>query len=115
VDVGQDYSGQSYILALHLAALPRVNETEWTYWTRFIDVAIGFETRHYVPMPEVRGVAPRQTLYFGLAFNMQGILGELLPDSTGRRIARGAFEVYSLPYTTLRFSEVSRTWEMPPP
>jgi hypothetical protein len=59
-------------------------------------------------VPEVREVAPQQTLYLGIAVNMQGVLSELLPDSRGRRVGRGIFEVYSLPYTTLRYAEASR-------
>jgi hypothetical protein len=114
IDIGQDYSGQSFIIALHLGAIPPLGETEWTYWSRFLDLAVGFEAKHYAPIPEPRDALPQQTLYFGLAFNIQGILGELLPPSTGRRIARGAFEVYSPPYTTLRFGEAARVWESPP-
>jgi hypothetical protein len=109
VDVGQDYTGQSYIVALHLGALPRMNESDYTYWARYVDFAVGFEAHHYAPAPEIREVAPRQTLYLGLAVNMQGVLSELLPDSRGRRIGRGIFEVYSLPYTTLRYAEASRS------
>lgn len=107
VDVGQDYSGQSYLLALHLGALPGA-EHEWLYWTRFVDVAVGFEARHYAPVPEMRVDPPRQILYGGIAVNMQYVLSHLLPDSTGRRIGRGLFEVYSLPFTTFRYVEASR-------
>lgn len=109
VDVGQDYSGQSYLLALHLGALPRMDASDYTYWARYIDLAVGFEAHHYSPEPEVRDVAPRQTLYFGLAVNMQGVLNAIFDDSRGRRIGRGVFEVYSLPYTTFRYAEASRS------
>ncbi|HEY5920506.1 MAG TPA: DUF2279 domain-containing protein [Kofleriaceae bacterium] len=110
VDVGQDYTGQSYILALHLGALPHMSESDYTYWARYVDFAVGFEAHHYAPAPpEPREVAPRQTLYLGLAINMQGLLNELFDDSRGRRIGRGVFEVYSLPYTTLRYAEASRS------
>lgn len=108
VDIGQDYTGQSYLLALHLGALPGLAARDWGTWARFVDVAVGFEARHYVYAPEVRTVAPKQTLYAGLAINMQGVLSALFRDSTGRRIGRGIFEVYSLPYTTFRYAEASR-------
>jgi hypothetical protein len=114
VDVGQDYTGQSFILALHVGAIPTLADNDWTYWSRFVDLAVGFEAKHYAPVPEVQEALPRQTLYFGIAFNMQGILAALLPPSTGRLIAHGAFEVYSLPYTTLRFGEASRVRESAP-
>lgn len=109
VDVGQDYTGQSYLLALHLGALPRANESEYMYWARFVDLAVGFEAHHYSPAPEMRVAPRRQTLYLGLSINMQGVLNELFDDSRGRRIGRGIFEVYSLPYTTFRYAEASRS------
>jgi hypothetical protein len=109
VDVGQDYSGQSYLLSLHLGELPGANATDSLYWTRFVDLSLGFEAHHYSPEPEVRTDAPKQTLYVGISINIQGVLTHLLPDSTGRRIGHGTFEVFALPYTTLRFAETSRS------
>ncbi len=106
VDGAQDYTGQSYLLALHLGALPRMDQSDYTYWTRYIDLAVGFEAKHYYPVPD--DDRPRQTLYAGLSLNMQGILSAAFAESRGRRIGRGIAEVYSLPYTTLRFAESTR-------
>lgn len=106
-DGAQDYTGQSYILALHLDAIPGLASHDYGYWARFVDVAVGFEAKHYYPQPDP--LMPRQTLYAGLAINMQGVLSHLFDDSRGRRIGRGIAEVYSLPYTTLRFAEASRS------
>jgi hypothetical protein len=114
IDVGQDYTGQSYLLALHLGAVPGMDRSEWTYWSRFIDLAVGFEAKHYEPIPEVRDALPRQTLYAGIAFNVQGLVDAIVPASASRRVMRGAFEVYSVPYTTLRFMEGTRTWKSQP-
>lgn len=105
LDGAQDYTGQSYILALHLGALPRT-DGEYMYWTKFVDLAVGFEGKHYYPLPDDE--RPRQTMYVGLAVNMQGVLAHLFDDSTGRRLAHGLFEAYSLPYTTFRFGELNR-------
>ena len=107
VDVGQDYSGQSYMLALHLGALPAMDR-DWAYWCRFVDLAVGFEAMHYSPIPEMRTDSPRQTLYAGIAVNVQGVLSHVFADSPARRVARGFFEVYSLPYTTFRYVEASK-------
>lgn len=104
LDGAQDYTGQSYLLALHLgAALP---EHEYTYWAKYVDFAVGFEAKHYYPLPDEE--RRRQTLYVGLAINMQGVLKSLFPDSTPRQLGVGLFEAYSLPYTTFRFAESSR-------
>lgn len=107
VDGAQDYTGQSYILALHLGALPRLRDEDWGYWTRYVDLAVGFEAKHYYPQPDDR--PPRQSLYAGISLNVQGVLNALLPDSRGRRIGRGIAEVYSLPYTTFRYVEARRS------
>lgn len=108
VDGAQDYTGQSYLLALHLGALPGLADHDYGYWARFVDLAVGFEAKHYYPTPEVPTYEPRQTLYAGVAINLQGVLSSLFHDSVGRRIGRGLFEVYSLPYTTFRYAETSR-------
>jgi hypothetical protein len=107
VDGAQDYTGQSYIVALHLGALGNFAQTDVGYWSRFVDLAVGFEAKHYYPTPDER--FPRQTLYAGLAVNMQGVLSHLFRDSRGRRAGRGLFEVYSLPLTTFRYAEWTRS------
>jgi len=109
VDVGQDYTGQTYLLALHLGALPHALDSRYTSWTRFVDLAFGFETNNYSPSPMPR-VSPReQTVFVGLAVNMQGVLTAVFPcDTTGRRAALGVAEVFSLPYSTLPVLKASR-------
>ena len=105
VDVGQDYTGQSYLLTFHLGELPRLREFPPAH---FVDLSLGFEAHNY--SPESQKKLPReQTQFIGLTLNMQGILSALLPDSRGRRIGRGIFEVYALPYTTFRLHEYTRT------
>ncbi len=114
LDIGQDYTGQSYMLALHLGALPRVTDAPWTYWGKYADVVVGFETRHYSPPEGPNQIYPAyQTFYLGLALNVQALLaGRGIP----RAIGRGITEVYSLPGTTVRFAEVHRyLTAMPPP
>ena len=106
IDFTQDYSGQSYVLALHLREVPVVREQPWA---QFVDVIGGFETHGFDPMPQDPSVVPRQIFYAGISVNMQGVLDALFPDSLGRRLGHGFFEVVNLPYTTLRFGEATRS------
>ena len=113
LDGAQDYTGQSYLLAFHLGAISELADRDYGWWSRFVDLAAGFEAKHYVPVEDMQTAAPRQTLYAGLAVNMQGVLSHLFDDSKGRRFGRGLFEVYSLPHTTFRYVEASRS-PLPP-
>jgi hypothetical protein len=78
------------------------------YWTRFVDLAVGFEARHYEPISGERDDRPRQALFLGLAINMQGVVDHLFQDSVGRRVAHGTFEVLAPPFSTFRFAETAR-------
>jgi hypothetical protein len=112
IDVAQDYSGQSYMLALHVGALPGT-DSEWLRYTRYVDLVLGFETQYFVPTPQDATHLERQTLYGGLAVNMQAVLQGIFAPSTPRHIGEGFFEVASLPLTTFRYVELSRS-PMPP-
>lgn len=107
VDVGQDYTGQTYLLALHLDAVPRITDTRWTAWAKYADVVVGFESRHYSPAEDPVPTR-RQVLYAGVALDMQHVLARLFCGCTGRRVADGIFEVASIPYTTLPIVESTR-------
>ena len=103
LDFAQDYSGQSYMLALHLKAIPGLSTRKWMGWSRYVDVVAGFETRNYTPVPNDPDAVRRQSVYLGAALNVQHVLARLLGRrSTGRRIGHGVFEYLSLPYTTLK-------------
>lgn len=104
IDFFQDYSGQSYMLALHLDALPRMPRA-----LRFVDVVAGFETRNYSPPRADESQAKTQRLYLGVALNVQHLLGELFADSRGRRVARSVFEHVSVPFTTWKALDASRS------
>jgi hypothetical protein len=104
IDFFQDYSGQSYMLALHLDALPRMPRV-----LGYLDVVTGFETRNYSPPRGNLDDAPTQRLYLGVSINLQHVLREVFCDCTGRRIANGTFEYLSIPYTTLKALDASRS------
>lgn len=110
LDISQDYSGQSYMLALHLGALPYDHDAPALRWAEFADLVVGFQTRHYEPAEMPVGVH-YQTEYIGLSVNMQAVLDRLLAPSKGRTIGRGIAEVYSLPLTTLHLTDYTRSWD----
>jgi hypothetical protein len=107
LDFSQDYTGQTYMLAFHLDELPYDHGAWYLKVLDYTDAVIGFESRHYEPNEPT---APRfQHEYAGVAINVQALLSALLHPSRGLTIGRGIAEVYSLPYTTLRFVEHTST------
>ena len=106
-NIAEDYSGETYLLALHLGAIGPLREMKYGTWTKFVDVAVGFETRNYKPPPtllmmEQAEVERRQTLFLGVTFNAQGLIDHLLPkQSTGRKIGHGVLEVLTPPWTRM--------------
>lgn len=108
IDFFQDYSGQSYMLALHLDAIPRMPRV-----LGFADVVVGFESRHYSPMRADPSVAPTQRLYLGVALNVQHVLAELFCDCPARRVGHAIAEYVSLPYTTLKALDSQRSLPLP--
>ena len=109
LDFAQDYSGQSYLLAFHLGAIPGLKARRWLRWAQYVDLVGGFETRNYTPPPPDPNAVPRQTLFLGLALNMQGVLRTLFAPSMGRNVGHVALELIALPYTTVRVGEASRS------
>ncbi len=103
-NVAEDYSGETYLLAFHLAGIKAIRNTRFGSASRFVDVAAGFDTRNYKPDPDADvNDAPRQEMFAGLAFNAQGFFDWLLEDrktpgaQKARKVAHGLFEVFNLP------------------
>ena len=118
VNAAEDYSGETYLAALHLGAVPRLGHGRYTSWTRFVDVAVGYETRNYKPEPsEGVEVERRQHLFLGVSLNAQGVVDWLLAGPAKRsgaaRVSRamghGLFELFNVPYTTLPVAGVARS------
>jgi hypothetical protein len=105
VNVAEDYSGQTYLLALHLGGIPALRRARWGGWSRFVDVAIGFETRGYKPeqIPVDNAHPVNQKLFIGLTLNAQGLFDYLLRGRSepARKITHGMFEFFNLPASTL--------------
>ncbi|MBA3456106.1 MAG: DUF2279 domain-containing protein [Deltaproteobacteria bacterium] len=109
LDIAEDYSGQTYLVSLHLGGIRALRDARWGGWSRFVDVSFGFESRGYKPdppykpTPEMPDYAKSQTTFIGLSLNAQGLFDYLLRGRSepARKILHGTFEVWSLPYTTL--------------
>jgi hypothetical protein len=97
----EDYSGQRYLLALHLGALPPLRGRTWA---RLVDVAVGYETSGYMPAPIAPEVRRERHLFLGLAVNMQGLVELALAERTGalarrsRAAGRLVFELLNPPF-----------------
>ena len=119
-NIAEDYSGQTYLAAMHLSAI-RALRDKLGPLSRFVDLAIGFGSHNYKPSPDkdLAGERPHQDLTLRLAFNMQGVTDYLLENRrswgarTGKRILHGLFEVFGLPYGSVALATTSR--EKPPP
>ena len=112
IDLAQDYTGQTYAVALHLDALPYSASSQYLLWTQYVDLNVGFQARHYLPVDDSRRT---QSWYAGISLDVQELLEVTLSPSKGRSIGSGVLEVLSVPYTTFRFTEVQRVRKTPPP
>ena len=116
-NVAEDYSGETYLLALHLGAFHTLRDMKYGTWSKFVDVAVGFETRNYKPPPTLLGgpmldepVIRRQTLFFGVTFNAQGLIDHLMPrESKLRKAGHGVLEVLTPPWTRAVPSHIDAT------
>jgi len=119
VNIAEDYSGETYLLAMHLGAIHRLRDWRWGGWARYVDVAVGFETRGYKPEPpydidpndpDRQDYPRRQTLFFGVTLNAQGVFDRLLDRRAprARKVMHGLFEMFNLPYTTLPLLDGTR-------
>jgi hypothetical protein len=83
----------------------------------FVAGGAGFDTRIYNPPPPLRGaptledpVIRRQTLFFGVTFNAQGLIDHLLPrQSNLRKVGHGVLEVITPPWTRIVPSHIDAT------
>ncbi|HEX2688808.1 MAG TPA: DUF2279 domain-containing protein [Kofleriaceae bacterium] len=102
INVAEDYSGETYLLAFHLGGVSALRDTCWGGWTRFVDLAVGYGTRGYKPDPP--GGEPdyrhRQELSVGLSLNLQGLSDWLFEGRSrpAKKIGHGVFEVFNAGY-----------------
>jgi len=108
VDFTQDYTGMTFQLALHLGPVIG-SDVDELWWTPYVDVVAGFETRGYEPAQAAPMYSPYQTYYLGVGVNVQGIIDRFASGKL-RSVGHGITEVWALPYQTLRLEQGRRTW-----
>jgi hypothetical protein len=124
-NIAEDYSGQTYLAAFHLAGIPAVRN-KLGKLSRFVDVAVEFDSRGYKPPPDADIAKPiRQDLFMGLSINAQGIFDTIFENRTStaarraKTITHGLFEVFNLPLGSARLFGVDRSGPVralkPPP
>jgi hypothetical protein len=102
VNIAEDYSGETFVFALHLGGLHSLRDASWGGWSRFVDIGFGYGTRGYKPDPP-GGEPPydhHQELTIGVSLNMQG-LSDWLFEKRSRsayKIGHGLFEVFNIGY-----------------
>jgi hypothetical protein len=103
-NIAEDYSGQTYLLALHLGGIHALRDQSWGWWANYVDVVAGFGTRDYKPPPD-SAADPRQRMFIGLSLNAQGVFDRLFDRGAVHKITHGVFEVFNLPYTSVPLLE----------
>ena len=113
VNIAEDYTGETFLLAFHLGGIHALRDQRWGTWARFVDVAAGFATRGYKPDPPAQ--APdydrRQDMYLGISLNAQGLFDWLLDgrSNVARKLTHGVFEVFNPPATFVPLLDRKRT------
>ena len=102
VNIAEDYTGETYLVALHLGGIHTLRDMKYGTWSRFVDLAVGFGTNGYKPeqplgFPKYR---ESQHSYIGISLNAQGFFDWLFEKRSrpARKITHGFFEVFNLPY-----------------
>jgi hypothetical protein len=112
VNIAEDYSGETYLLALHLGGIHALRDASWGGWSRFVDVAVGYGTRGYKPDPP--GGEPdyrhHQELSVGVSLNLQGVCDWLFEGRSrpAQKIGHGVFEMFNFGYLPVN------TWQRSP-
>lgn len=108
----EDYSGQRYLVALHLGAIPGLRGRTWA---RLVDVAVGYEANRYEPEPLDGGGGRSQHLFAAVSVNLQGAIDLVLADrtdgaSTGTRtVGHLMFELVNPPFGSAAVAGVTRS------
>jgi hypothetical protein len=118
VNIAEDYSGQTYLLAYHLASLSPVKQKSYLRPFRYVDLVAGFRTVNFKPTPIDPRAERRQDVFLGVALNTRETLRDSIffavtpqspaPARTAAEFSDYLFEYFSVPGTTLPVLSTSR-------
>ena len=124
-NIAEDYSGQTYLAALHLGGIQAVRNKIGKA-SRFVDVAVGFDSRNYRPTPDLDIAKPsartcswasRSTRRASSIRSSRG--GTSTAARRARTITHGLFEVFNLPLGSVSVLGTNRSGPVralkPPP
>ncbi len=109
LNIAEDYSGETYLLAYHLGSIHSLREQPVIgTLSRFVDLTAGFDSRGYKPSPPAGypDNAHHQNMFIGVSFNAQGFFYWVFEGhtsskaKTARKITHGLFEIFNLPFTS---------------
>jgi hypothetical protein len=104
VDAGEDYSGQTFVVAYHLNSIPVVKKNADLEALRYLDVYLGYRSLNYLPTPQGMATDRKQELSLGVAFNVQHLLDVAFgryerPRTHTHASMRFFLEGFGVPYT----------------
>ena len=108
-DIAEDYSGETYLLAFHLGGIHALRDMKYGTISRFVDLAVGFDTRGYKPTPDADLMqTAHQHLFFGVSLNAQGLI-DYFVGGKPRKVGHAVFEVFNVPFTSQPLATYSTT------
>jgi hypothetical protein len=114
VNFAEDYSGQRFLLALHLKAFHSLDDDKWSKPLRYVDAVVGFHSDKYRPAPDPDENPNRtQELFVGVSLNLQAVFDDLLAPGRTRTALHGVTEVFNAPFTSIGLGSTSRSCPAP--
>ncbi len=122
LNFAEDYSGDTFLFALHLAGFHQLEERKWTAPLKYVDAVVGFRSNKYspAPLPDDMGALPpaTQSLSLGVSLNLQAVFDRVLDGGgRGRQVTKSvvhAFtETLNVPFTSYRPLDASRSCAEP--
>jgi hypothetical protein len=115
IDVSEDYTGETVMLAFHLGGLSAIRKSPTFRILRYVDLLIGYNASGFLPRPDP-SVLRKQELFFGFSLNVVEILRDLYPN--GQRMgwaAKGLADLSEYVQLTPVHKAAGAGWRSPQP